>query len=346
MRILVIGSAGASTPSSARWPRRRTALHAAPGNPGIAAIAETHPDVAADPGPDRRLARQLGPDLVVIGPEAPLVAGAADALRAAGIACFGPDAGRGHDRGLQVVRQGGHGRGRHPDRRVVHVPDERGGGRRAGRVRAALRGQGRRRWRPARACWSPPTAPPRGRTRGRAARSSSRSTSTAPRCRCSRCATAPRPSRCCPPRTSSGPATATRARTPAAWAPTPRSRWAPAGLAEQVTATVIQPAVDALRRRGTPYRGLLYAGLALTAAGPKVVEFNARFGDPETQVVLDRLATPLARPAARRRHRRPGRARPRRAGARRGGDGGRSPPRATRTRRSGATRSISPNGMW
>jgi len=76
-----------------------------------------------------------------------------------------------------------------------------------------------------------------------------------------------------------------------AYAPLP---WAPAGLADQVMATVIQPAVDALARRGTPYRGLLYAGLALTAAGPKVVEFNARFGDPETQVVLDRLASPLA----------------------------------------------------
>src|SRR2546429_3382701 len=49
-----------------------------------------------------------------------------------------------------------------------------------------------------------------------------------------------------------------------------------------------------MRRRGTPYRGLLYAGLSLTAAGVRVVEFNARFGDPETQVVLDRLASPLA----------------------------------------------------
>ena len=51
-----------------------------------------------------------------------------------------------------------------------------------------------------------------------------------------------------------------------------------------------------MRRRGTPYRGLLYAGLCLTPAGLRVVEFNARFGDPETQVVLDRLAetTPLA----------------------------------------------------
>jgi phosphoribosylamine---glycine ligase len=76
-----------------------------------------------------------------------------------------------------------------------------------------------------------------------------------------------------------------------AYAPLP---WAPAGLDQQVMGTVVQPAIDALRRRGTPYRGLLYAGLCLTAAGPRVVEFNARFGDPETQVVLDRLGTPLA----------------------------------------------------
>ncbi len=57
---------------------------------------------------------------------------------------------------------------------------------------------------------------------------------------------------------------------------------------------VIAPAVDTMRGRGTPYQGLLYAGLALTSAGLRVVEFNARFGDPETQVVLDRLASPLA----------------------------------------------------
>ena len=70
--------------------------------------------------------------------------------------------------------------------------------------------------------------------------------------------------------------------------------WAPPGLTDEVMATVVQPAVDEMARRGTPYRGLLYAGLALTSKGVKVVEFNARFGDPETQVVLDRLATPLA----------------------------------------------------
>jgi phosphoribosylamine--glycine ligase len=76
-----------------------------------------------------------------------------------------------------------------------------------------------------------------------------------------------------------------------AYAPLP---WAPPGLVEQVLATVLQPTVDEMRRRGEPFSGLLYAGLALTARGVRVVEFNARFGDPETQVVLPLLETPLA----------------------------------------------------
>jgi len=80
-----------------------------------------------------------------------------------------------------------------------------------------------------------------------------------------------------------------------AYAPLP---WAPPGLTAELMDTVIGPAIAELRRRGTPYRGLLYAGLALTSRGPRVVEFNARFGDPETQVVLDRLASPLAGPLA------------------------------------------------
>ena len=60
-----------------------------------------------------------------------------------------------------------------------------------------------------------------------------------------------------------------------------------------VKAQVLQPVVDELARRGTPYRGVLYAGLMLTKTGPKVLEFNCRFGDPETQAILPRLATPL-----------------------------------------------------
>jgi phosphoribosylamine--glycine ligase len=59
-------------------------------------------------------------------------------------------------------------------------------------------------------------------------------------------------------------------------------------------ARVVQPTIDVMRHRGTPFSGLLYAGLALTRRGVRVVEFNARFGDPETQVVLALLRTPLA----------------------------------------------------
>jgi phosphoribosylamine--glycine ligase len=70
--------------------------------------------------------------------------------------------------------------------------------------------------------------------------------------------------------------------------------WLPDGLAGEIVSTVAQPTIDEMARRGTPFAGVLYVGLAMTARGPRVVEFNARFGDPETQVVLALLDTPLA----------------------------------------------------
>ncbi|HEY5249614.1 MAG TPA: phosphoribosylamine--glycine ligase, partial [Dermatophilaceae bacterium] len=70
--------------------------------------------------------------------------------------------------------------------------------------------------------------------------------------------------------------------------------WAPASLVQDVVDRVAQPTVDEMRHRGTPFAGVLYVGLALTSRGLRVIEFNARFGDPETQVVLARLSTPLA----------------------------------------------------
>jgi phosphoribosylamine---glycine ligase len=69
--------------------------------------------------------------------------------------------------------------------------------------------------------------------------------------------------------------------------------WAPEKLVEDITEKVLQPTVDELRRRGTPFNGLLYAGLALTSRGVRVIEFNCRFGDPETQALLPLLNTPL-----------------------------------------------------
>src|SRR4051794_2394 len=94
MRVLVLGSGArehAICLSLAADPAV-TALICAPGNAGTAAIAEQRPVNPLDPVAVPKLAGQLGADLVVIGPEAPLVAGVADAVRAAGIACFGPSA--------------------------------------------------------------------------------------------------------------------------------------------------------------------------------------------------------------------------------------------------------------
>jgi phosphoribosylamine---glycine ligase len=76
-----------------------------------------------------------------------------------------------------------------------------------------------------------------------------------------------------------------------AYSPLP---WAPGGLVDDVTERVLRPTIAEMARRGSPFVGVLYAGLALTQDGPKVVEFNVRFGDPETQVLLARLRTPLA----------------------------------------------------
>jgi phosphoribosylamine--glycine ligase len=76
-----------------------------------------------------------------------------------------------------------------------------------------------------------------------------------------------------------------------AYSPLP---WAPAGLVDEVVERVARPVVVEMARRGTPFAGVLYCGLALTSRGVRVIEFNVRFGDPETQVVLARLVTPLA----------------------------------------------------
>ena len=70
--------------------------------------------------------------------------------------------------------------------------------------------------------------------------------------------------------------------------------WLPEGAVEEIVETVAKPTITAMKARGDEFRGLLYCGLAMTSKGIRVVEFNARFGDPETQVVLERLDSPLA----------------------------------------------------
>ena len=293
MRILVIGSGGREHAIIRALAAGPGSLHAAPGNPGIALLADTHSGTAAAPEEILRLARRLGPDLVVVGPEAPLVAGAADALRGSGTACFGPDAGAAMMEGSksfakQVMAEAGIPTAAsltcrtsaEADRALARfgppyvVKDDALAAGKGVVVTADLSAARAH----AQACGkvvieeyldgpevslfavsdgltAVPLMPAQDFKRARDG--------------------------------DRGPNTGGMG----AYAPLP---WAPADLAARTLGAVVQPAIDALRRRGTPYRGLLYAGLCLTATGPRVVEFNARFGDPETQVVLDRLGTPLA----------------------------------------------------
>jgi phosphoribosylamine--glycine ligase len=292
VRILVIGSGGREHALVRALGLEQASLHAAPGNPGIAAVAETHPETAAVPDQILALARKLGPDLVVIGPEAPLVAGAADALRENGLACFGPDAAAARIEGSksfakQVMAEAG-------------IPTAASFTCRTG----AEADQALAEFGPPYVVKDDALAAGKGvlvTTDRQAAAAHARA-----------CGTVVIEEYLDGPEVSlfavtdgitavpllpaqdfkragdgdQGPNTGGMG----AYAPLP---WAPADLVQQTMAQVVPPAVDVLRRRGTPYRGLLYAGLALTSAGVRVVEFNARFGDPETQVVLDRLASPL-----------------------------------------------------
>ena len=95
-------------------------------------------------------------------------------------------------------------------------------------------------------------------------------------------------------RITSGCSTATAAPTPAAWARSRRACWSTDALAARIEREIVRPVLAAMAAAGTPFRGFLYCGLMLTADGPKVIEFNCRFGDPEAQVVLPLLDEPLS----------------------------------------------------
>jgi len=294
VRILVIGSGGREHALVRAF--SGDDVHAAPGNPGIATLAETYPEAGPVPEQIIALARKLSPDLVVIGPEAPLVAGAADALREAGIRCFGPDAAAARVEGSksfakQVMAEAG-------------IPT-------AASFTCASEAEADQ----ALAAFGPPYVVKDDALAAgkgvlvtedlKAARAHARACGTVvieefldgPEVSLFAVTDGVTAVPLLPAQDfkragdgDQGPNTGGMG----AYAPLP---WARPDLDEQTMAEVIRPAVDAMRRRGTPYQGLLYAGLSLTAAGIRVVEFNARFGDPETQVVLDRLApqrSPLA----------------------------------------------------
>ncbi|MER6105524.1 phosphoribosylamine--glycine ligase [Streptomyces sp. NPDC001832] len=270
-----------------------TALYCAPGNAGIAEVAELHPVDALDGGAVARLATELGAELVVVGPEAPLVAGVADAVRAAGIPCFGPSGEAAQLEGSKAFAKDVMAGAGVPTARsyVCTTPAE---------IDAALDAFG---------------APYVVKDDGLAAGKGVVVTDDIEAARAHALAC----DRVVIEEFLDGPEVSLFAITdgttvlplqPAqdfkraldndegpntggmgAYSPLP---WADPKLVDEVMQSVLQPTVDELRRRGTPFSGLLYAGLAITSRGVRVIEFNARFGDPETQVVLARLKNPLA----------------------------------------------------
>jgi phosphoribosylamine--glycine ligase len=273
------------------------AVTAAPGNPGIAAVAQCRPVEATDPAAVASLAGDLGVDLVVVGPEAPLVAGVADAVRARGIACFGPS--------RQAARLEGSKAFAKEVMAAAGVPTAQATVcRTVEEAEAALD-----------AVEPPYVVKDDGLAAGKGVLVTTDRDAAAQHAR--GCLTrkdgevlveeyldGPEVSLFCltdgdtvvplePAQdfkrlgdADRGPNTGGMG----AYSPLP---WAPHDLVPEVVNRVAAPVVAEMRRRGTPFAGVLYCGLALTSRGLRVVEFNARFGDPETQVVLPRLATPL-----------------------------------------------------
>ena len=295
MRVLLLGSGGREHALARALAADSdvTDLHAAPGNPGIARVAELHQVAVTDPAAVTELAKHLAADLVVVGPEAPLIAGAGDALRAAGLSCFGPDRDAAMIEGSKSAAK--------EIMLAAGIPTA--GSRSCGteaEVSAALDEFG-----------PPYVVKADGLAAGKGVVvTSDRPAAAAHAAACGQVvieefldgpevsvfalADGTNAVPLLPAQDfkragdgDTGPNTGGMG----AYAPLP---WAPADLVGRTMAEVIGPAVTELARRGTPYRGVLYAGLALTKAGLQVIEFNARFGDPEAQVVLDRLATPLA----------------------------------------------------
>ena len=294
MRVLIIGS-GAREHALALGLAADPAvtdLTVAPGNPGIGTVATLRPVDALDPAAVAALAVEVSADLVVVGPEAPLVAGVADAVRAVGVDCFGPGRAAAQLEGSKSFANEIMASANVPTAasRVCETAAE---------VDAALAGFG---------------APYVVKNDGLAAGKGVVVTDDidVARAHAADCGRVVIEEYLDGPEVSlfvvtdgatalpllpaqdfkrlgdgdAGPNTGGMG----AYAPL---TWTPGGLVDEVMATVVEPTLAAMRARETPFSGLLYVGLALTHAGVRVVEFNARFGDPETEVIIPLLATPL-----------------------------------------------------
>ncbi|MBD0290451.1 MAG: phosphoribosylamine--glycine ligase [Thermoleophilia bacterium] len=286
MNVLVVGSGGRE--HALVWKLATStgvrSLHAAPGNPGLAPLATCHPVSATDPEGLLALCREHAIELVVVGPEAPLVAGAGDVLRAAGVAVFGPSRAAARIEaskafGKDVMLAAGV-----PTARTLAAP----------RAPCVVKLDGLASGKGVWVCPSQHDADEAwARARAAGGRvlveellegeevslfvvTDGRRTAVLPAARDAK-------------RLGDGDAGPNTGGM-GAYSPIPSVGDEALGeLAERIA----EPVLAELARRGAPFVGLLYAGLMLTDDGPRVLEFNCRFGDPETQAILPRLEVDL-----------------------------------------------------
>jgi phosphoribosylamine--glycine ligase len=282
VKVLLVGSGGRE--HALAWKLSRAPhleeLHAAPGNPGIAALGGCHPVRAEDGEGLLALAGSLESDLVVVGPEAPLVAGVADELRHAGVAVFGPSAGAARIEGSkafakEVMRAAGV-----PTAETLSIARPpcvvKADGLAAGKgvfvcrdqeeLDVALR-----------------SATAFGQTIVIEELLEGEEISVFALCDGARAL--PLPVVQDFKRAEEGDA---GPNTGGMGSYSPVAGFGSAEI-EEVLDTVHRPVLDELALRGVPFVGVLFAGLMLTPDGPRVLEFNCRFGDPETQSLLPRL---------------------------------------------------------
>jgi len=274
------------------------AVHAAPGNPGMAVAATLHAVDPMDGAAVARLAAELGVSLVVVGPEAPLVAGVADDVRAAGIPCFGPSREAARLEGSKAFAKDVMTSAGVPTAaaRVCSTSAE---------VEAALDAFG-----PPYVVKDDGLAAGKGVVVTEDRRVAADHAAACDQVVVEEYLDGPEVSLFAICGWSEDDGATVHPLQPAQdfkrihdgdqgpntggmGAYTPLT-WAPDDLVDEVRRTVLQPTVDELAGRGTPFAGLLYAGLALTSRGLRVVEFNARFGDPETQPLMALLDSPLS----------------------------------------------------
>jgi len=284
--VLVVGSGGRE--HALAWALSRSAdvseLHAAPGNPGIAGLAHCHPARADDHAAVVSLARELRIDLVVVGPEAPLVAGLADELRHRGIAVFGPSAAAAQIEGSKAFAKEVMETAGVPTARTLPVARPpcvlKLDGLAAGKGVWVCRTQDEldSALEVAQAFDQPFHAEEllEGPELSVFALAAGETAVAFPPARDYK-------------RIGDGD-TGPNTGGMGSFSPLP-------DVADEDSAEILEtvhvPVLRELARRGSPFQGLLYAGLMRTEDGLRVIEFNCRFGDPETQSLLPRLASDL-----------------------------------------------------